>query len=478
MKVAWESLETKEDKQFFCHLVNGLADPDCYAKAFAINPNDLSDNMTIILADYVCHLLQLDETGNEKSIKLSNGMAVSGTTLLENFNNALLNSEKMYYYRNEDGIEMFEMESLLTYRDIYLEKLYAGTSLLMQADAAILAALDPSDAGYTAMYQEYEKKLGMTNLWATESILLEKLGSQYEEDHQISISNLTYYIHGDISFDLSHYSPGLCDITTEEITTTLLRDESNLDNEWWMQKVKDLSEKKDQLLNNYITGAVSSAAIMALGAAVPEIAIIASLGNMVISGTAGSVAGLDSMASSTAGKMGIKGSNLVVQNAINYWNAVSSFESSLTKENFQRKMIWFGVGGKYKCSEGILEGGDGIAIAGIYEPKTIRQIGVWEKEGIAGWMEWEKDADGTYPVAEDIIKVIRSDQFDLSTEEEDDCYALLTGNYDIVNEEDMKYFTDRILNIEEAYKETDSERNTIDIKASWAVLSRKEVKKE
>jgi len=226
------------------------------------------------------------------------------------------------------------------------------------------------------MYQEYEKKLGMTNLWATESILLEKLGSQYEEDHQISISNLTYYIHGDISFDLSHYSPGLCDMTTEEITTTLLRDESNLDNEWWMQKVKDLSEKKDQLLNNYITGAVSSAAIMALGAAVPEIAIIASLGNMVISGTAGSVAGLDSMASSTAGKMGIKGSNLVVQNAINYWNAVSSFESSLTKENFQRKMIWFGVGGKYKCSEGILEGGDGIAIAGIYEPEAIRQIGV------------------------------------------------------------------------------------------------------
>jgi len=96
-------------------------------------------------------------------------------------------------------------------------------------------------------------------------------------------------------------------------------------------------------------------------------------------------------------------------------------------------------------------------------------------------MEWEKDADGTYPVAEDIMEWIRGPKgkrLGLSTEEQDDCYALLTGNYDIVNEEDMKYFTDRILNIEKAYKETDSERNTIDIKASWAVLSRKEVKKE
>ena len=138
-------------------------------------------------------------------------------------------------------------------------------------------------------------------------------------------------------------------------------------------------------------------------------------------------------------------------------------------------------GGKYKCSEGILEGGDGIAIAGIYEPKTIRQIGVWEKEGIAGWMEWEKDAKGRYPVAEDIMEWIKGTKgkgFGLSTEEEDDCYALLTGNYDIVNEEDMDYFTKRIRNIEEAYPFTNGEGNTIDIKASWAALSRKGVKKE
>ena len=153
---------------------------------------------------------------------------------------------------------------------------------------------------------------------------------------------------------------------------------------------------------------------------------------------------------------------MVIQNAVDYMNATASFEASLTKKNFEDKMRWFGMGGTYTFNGEMLGGESGLSIAGIYKPEIIRQLAVWEADGIAGWMGWDED------MVEDIMKQIRNEE--LSSSEENACEALLTGGYDIVNEEDMGYFVERITDIQEGYKNLSDGENTISIHNVWRTL--------
>ncbi len=464
IKEAWDCLESGEDREFFRCLMEGTK--ESYIKAFGMNPNDLSDNMTFILSDYGCHLLQLEEDGKAKEESLKQ---------LEAFNNAVIGieNEKIYYYKFPDGTE--QMSSLL-YRDIYLEKLYAGTSSLMQGDAAILAAMSPTDKGYAELYQEYTKRVGLTNLWATEAIMIKKLGEKYEqEDHQLNLSELTYQ-NGDMDFNLTHYSPWEGETVTEKVKTDVLWKTNDLDNEWMHQELERLNQAKEELLQKYLLGTAEGAVLIALGTFAPEVAIIASIGSMAISGEAGAVTGLDSLSGSLSGKLGIKGGNIAAQNVINYWTNISNLENSLSKENFKAKMEWFGMGGTYEYSGGILgEGGD-ITITGMYRPEVLREVELWEKEGIAGWMGWEKD-EGEYEIAEDIMAKIE-DEYGEDQNVINGCKKLLLGGYDITKEEDTDKFLDYIDIIQEGYKNAyDSKKinvygskKTINIQNEWREL--------
>jgi len=429
--------------------------------------------MTIILADYACHLLQLDGEGK--------GVTDESKQRLTDFNNALLNSEKMYYYRNEDGIEMFEMESLLTYRDIYLERLYAGTSLLMEGEAVTLAAMNSSDEGYQKLYDEYTKKLGMTNLWKTEALLMEQLGKAFvEEDHEISISILRYF-DGDIDFDLSHYSPSLGEEETIKAETGLLWQSSQLADKWEIQGIERLQKAKEQLLQNYVGKGLEGAALLFLGTFAPELAIVTSLGIMAAEGSASSITGLESQVSSQVTKLGIKSGNLVAQNIINCGIAIENMKKSLTEENYQLKMGWFGTGGTYSLDSEIFEilgkENEGITISGLYKPETIRQINVWEEKGIAGWMGWETDEKGRCEVADDIMEIIKQED-NLSQSESTEYETLLTGGYEITKEEDMVKFGNRIGRIEEAYKDLKGKEEAISLHDKWKGLVEKTGQRE
>jgi len=305
--------------------------------------------------------------------------------------------------------------------------------------------------------------MGMTNLWATENILIEKLQREGKVIVDASVFDFSYNKNGDINFDFSNYSSER-GMVTERVKTNLLWGTTDLDDFWLIEKWKSLRETRDQLLQTYVGKTVEGAALMALGAVAPELAIIGSLGGMVISGTLKSVSGLDSLASSQSGKMTIKGSSMAIQNAVDYMNATASFEASLTKENFEDKMRWFGMGGTYTFNGKMLGEESGLSIAGIYKPEIIRQIAVWEADGIAGWMGWDKD------MVEGIMKKINGAEFELSSNEKAACEALLTGGYDIVNEEDMGYFVNRITDIQEGYKNLSDGENTISIHNAWRTL--------
>ena len=47
---------------------------------------------------------------------------------------------------------------------------------------------------------------------------------------------------------------------------------------------------------------------------------------------------------------------------------------------------------------------------------------------------------------------------------------MLTGGYDIVNEEDMGYFVERITNIQKGYKNLSGGEDTISIHNAWRTL--------
>ena len=153
---AWEVCQTKEDREFFICLMNGTEED--YIKAFAIDPNDLSEGMTIIMADYACHLLKLDEGRNSTE--------ESEKRLME-FNNAILKSEIL----TEDSLG----NPVLVRRDVYIEKLCIGTQLLMQADLAELAAMQPDEKGYNDLFRKYEEKFVMAQLWAAERDVIHNL---------------------------------------------------------------------------------------------------------------------------------------------------------------------------------------------------------------------------------------------------------------------------------------------------------------
>jgi len=304
----------------------------------------------------------------------------------------------------------------------------------------------------------------MTNLWATESILMKKLGQTFEEeDHQISISNLSYS-KGDINFDLSHYSPWMGKMVTESIKTELLWDTNDLDNEWTLQELQHLREAREHLLQNYVAKGLEGVTMMVLGTFAPELAIVASLGVMAVNGSAGSVTGLDSQVSSLAGKLGIKSGNLLTQNIINYGLAVSNLDASLTEANYQAKMEWFGLGGTYAYDGGIWgeiwgAGGD-IGMTGMYKPEVIRQVKVWEEEGIAGWIGWDQaDVDA-------IADAIKLDA-NLKDDERKACEKLLTGGYNITEEEDMVAFMNRIKVIQGKYRDLDSKTDNVNIQHEW-----------
>ena len=59
---ALDMCETTEDRQFFGYLMDGTK--QAYGQAFAIDPDQLSDGMILLMADYACHLVPFDPDGS------------------------------------------------------------------------------------------------------------------------------------------------------------------------------------------------------------------------------------------------------------------------------------------------------------------------------------------------------------------------------------------------------------------------------
>ena len=408
------------DREFFMSL-DGT--DDGYARAFRTDPNDLSDIMTEVLATYSAKLLKFDEHGNATP---------ESCRQIELFSNAILKSDRQYKLRMEDGTEQ---ESTREYRDVYLEKIYVGTSLLLKSDAIMLASMDKGSIEYNKLYAEYSALYPMMNFWTTQILVIAELKFRsmwifgdrcipYLEISELSFED------GEVEYDLDHRSG------KEHVKTELLPEGTQVKHIWELETLRKLQEAEDTAMQKMIANMLKGGAILAATAISPALAILISTMCMIMDDSAGTVSGLDGFTESQAAKLGLKGTNLVAKELINGILAWQKASKALSIADHQKKIEWFGSGGYYEATSNSAESYrdlSGVSFSEIINPDTIFKIYRWETEGIRGWAQLD---DAT---CENILgKIAKKNGTDSQVYE--DCYALMYGGYDIFGETDMLRF--------------------------------------
>ena len=458
---AWEVCQTKEDREFFICLMNGTEED--YIKAFAIDPNDLSEGMTIIMADYACHLLKLDEGRNSTE--------ESEKRLME-FNNAILKSEIL----TEDSLG----NPVLVRRDVYIEKLCIGTQLLMQADLAELAAMQPDEKGYNDLFRKYEEKFVMAQLWAAERDVINNLAKinigspdatlctiqDLSFDNLLDIPNEGGFNSISFSFSLSHHSDYHGEIIAESVRGGILENQGELEEYKDNMELGKLAEANENALRNFLTGMILDGGLLALNAYSPVVGMLTSVAITAGTGGVPDLSGLSAVADSPEMEEVLNAAGSIIESSVShlqdYVNVVNELNGK-SKDTFEEG---FGMGAEYRMTSWTeITSGKHISMSGIYDPDVVRTINVWEKEGLAGWMPEEAFSGiGGNDLEKKVKSVMKKIEVDpeLSKNVRNNCKKLLLGNENMFQEITMEEFTDAVRAIN-GYLEEDIRGHFIDL---------------
>lgn len=440
---AWEVCQTKEDKEFFICLLNGTEED--YIKAFAIDPNDLSEGMTIIMADYACHLLELDEGRNSTE--------ESEKRLME-FNNAILKSEIV----TEDSLG----NPVLVRRDVYIEKLCIGTQLLMQADLAELAAMQPDEKGYNDRFRKYEEKFVMAQLWAAERDVINNLAKinigspdatlctikELSFDNLFDTPNEDGFNSISISFSLGHYSDYHGEIITESVRGGILENQGELEEYKDNMELEKLTEANENALRNFLTGMIVEGGLLALNAYSPAVGMLTSIAITAGAGGVPDLSGLSAVADSPEMEEALNAAGSIIESSVghlqDYVNVVNELNEK-SKDTFEE---WFGMGAEYRMTSWTeITSGKHISMSGIYDPDVVRTINTWEKEGLAGWMPESSFSNVAGTSLEDKVgnlrDAIKKAPY-LEESQKANCRKLLEGEDNMFKEMTMEEFTDSV----------------------------------
>ena len=442
----WSSLETKEDKHFFACLIQGQGNELKYIEAFEIDPNELSYGATIVMSDYACRLLEkAAETGGNNGFE-KNFIA---------FNNALLRSTKVFNDIMPDGTEI---ESLKTYRDVYLERIYAGTAVLLDVDTGRLLEAkmgNMTDEEYKKLVAAHEWKLDMCGYWAMQRLFIGKEGL-HTEDNQFYIADITNYGGnvGGIDFNLGYYSVWDMSWEIAKIDMTAVNS-TELGNSRDLANLKALREAKENLLKDIILKTAQSGTVLGISYVAPGAAIFASIGTMMLNGSAGTVTGLDSLTKNKRVKLGLESGNILAENGVNYVIQLNEMSNKLNKESYQILMEWLGKGVTYSIDEPYnKEKEKGVAFTGFYDPEKLYTLSRLETEGLAAMGGWgEKNMV-------DVIKMIEAED-KITNQVKEMSIAMIKGGYHAIKKDedtytvvisDMEVFLDAVYEIEEKVK--------------------------
>lgn len=406
IRAVWESLATEEDRNFYIYLMEGTE--EAYEQAFAINPNDLSEHMMLVLSDYACHFLMTD--GNGEYIYIHQ---------LELFNNALLSANQMYYYPENE--ETAYWASSLCYSDIYMNMLQSGTRMLLESATFTLAELETNNPTYSEILERYGRELSMANLWASEQFMIQEIIAQGIPgmEHAIRLSNIQFSGGqsgiGNFDFQLE-YSDG----RVQQVSSELLISSLELDIQHGAERLEHMRSEQNRLMQNMILEMLEGSLTISAGFIAPELGLMVSAVCMAY-GDGSSLSDLDSIANTDMGRLGINQSQNVIDHMVAYFISDINSNSALSQAEWDEKMDMFGLGGMT-----IIDGEDAVTFSGMYDPDVLRKILIWEEKGPAGLMGWSEDKiDG---IKDGIVKGnVEEGQSEL-------CSAILDGRYSILTD--------------------------------------------
>lgn len=408
VKDLWLELLNEQDREFFKYLMDGTA--ESYAEAFEINPMELSDEMTLVLADYAYRLLPKN---------LSLDISEEELQRLVDFNNAILSQSQCM--TDENGTVLSE-----TYRDKYLEKLCIGSTMQVQGELVFLTSLNPeeNEEAYDILYGEYEKKFTLMNLWTTESLLIQELTHTQEGTVMgISISNLSMS-QWNADFTLNHIVNG--EMKTECVETTIQKTGSEVAEIQNAIELEEMRKEHEQIIQKGILKTIANVGLLVLKDFSPEITVIVDLMTMMLEGDAKNIEGLESLVKSHYAQFGIESGNSALTGVANTYIAYINSTESLNQLEEQLKMEWFGSGYTYEVTEGMLEEGSRFSVCGVYEPNMLRRIEKWNQEGLRSFMDWDES------IYADLKNEIENDEGELATTKKN-ALLLIDGGGDILN---------------------------------------------
>ena len=161
------SLQNRADLVFFKNILLGN-----YEEAFRIDPNKLSDSSSVLMAEYANHLYKMKKYDE-----------------LVNFDNAMLQSTKMYEMLSPDGLSQ---SSDLTYRDVYLGKICEGAKIIQDRSLFTLVAYNLEKPSYEVLKSDYYGNWNMEVFWEFQKKYANELRikGSLENDYGIKITEV------------------------------------------------------------------------------------------------------------------------------------------------------------------------------------------------------------------------------------------------------------------------------------------------
>uniref|UniRef100_I5AXP9 Uncharacterized protein n=1 Tax=Eubacterium cellulosolvens (strain ATCC 43171 / JCM 9499 / 6) TaxID=633697 RepID=I5AXP9_EUBC6 len=205
-----------------------------YDAAFQVYPEDLSEDMFDIIAEYAVRLMLYDE--NNCYI----GSAEDEAELLD-FMNAVWSARGDCLVGDDQNDTLNETE-----RKYYMEKICERLTVKSEALTFMLSLIDKDDAGFDDMRRKFHSTKMAMCIWVTQYDIVDRAVLNNDLDHPISELIIDDGSNGKISFKLTHYDRDTDDYKTEKIK---VYDISNGTEFEAVREEKDLKSKKINYLN-------------------------------------------------------------------------------------------------------------------------------------------------------------------------------------------------------------------------------------
>ncbi len=435
-----EMCQTKEDQAFIKLLLQGK-----YDEAFALAPNELSLEISYVLANYSAHLIRYDRKGRYEE----------GVKEFTDFCNAILATDDSICIE-VDGVRTYVEEK---HWERYLDMMMEGSVLQLKTEAISLSMMNPYEEDYDMSY--YSSCFMTHAIWCTQSSIMDELRSK-NGDIRCKIFDLKIKDNGIASFSISLDSLTYGQ-TTEKVSISLMEggDDVRLnDDKLDLSKARKNQEK---LIKDYIKS-LCKGGITALAACVPEAAVTVSIMMMALEENVGSISGTEAFLDGNLQTVAFGFGNELASNTINTIINIEKASKNVNSENYKLLMQMAGSGAKYNMTAAVAVDytSNNVAFTGIYNPDIIRAINYWNNKGAVGWSGWNENEIndiylnivGNNEKKEEKENAYKNKEIKYTYEEFlDQCERILKGgNIFSENEINMELFLDAIEAIKDETK--------------------------